>query len=284
MALPTLSEITAQTENFINGWISAAQANKARLESRLSQTSDPEEQTRLLGLILIQDLYIAQQQGGGGGPVPPPPAINQLDPVHSNAVYLDIIQAISDPDVDYSEYTVLIGSAEWVAFNLSITEYRNGDQIPLISNSSDWASATGGACCYYDFDPANYTLGLLYNYYAVIDPRGLAPVGFHVANKNDWGPLIQSLGSASIAGGPLKNINQGWGINLYATNTTGFTALGSGYCDGSGLFNGLSSYAYFWQEEGSGVFNCRYLQGNDQSLLIQLLNANYGCSVRIVKD
>jgi hypothetical protein len=73
-------------------------------------------------------------------------------------------------------------------------------------------------------------------------------------------------------------------LNLYATNTTGFTALGSGCCEEDGLFNGMSSYAYFWQEEGAAAFNCRYLQGNDQSLLTQSLNASYGCSVRIVKD
>jgi hypothetical protein len=70
----------------------------------------------------------------------------------------------------------------WMTKNLDVATYRNGDAIPLVTDATAWAALTTGAYCYYNNDPGTYgaTYGKLYNWYAVNDPRGLAPEGWHV--------------------------------------------------------------------------------------------------------
>ncbi len=41
--------------------------------------------------------------------------------------------------------------------------------------------------------------GKLYNWYAVNDQRGLAPVGWHVPNNEEWDTLITYLGGETVA-------------------------------------------------------------------------------------
>jgi uncharacterized protein (TIGR02145 family) len=74
--------------------------------------------------------------------------------------------------------SVTIGSQIWMKKNLDVDHYRNGDPIPQITDTIQWARLTTGAWCYNNNDPAIGTIyGKLYNWYAVNDPRGLAPEG-----------------------------------------------------------------------------------------------------------
>ncbi len=83
--------------------------------------------------------------------------------------------------------TVTIGSQVWASKNLNVSTYRNGDIIPHVQDQNAWAKLTTGAWCYYDNDPSNEAkYGKLYNWYAVNDPRGLAPVGFHIPTHEEW--------------------------------------------------------------------------------------------------
>ncbi|NDB42022.1 MAG: hypothetical protein EB035_03505, partial [Actinobacteria bacterium] len=51
------------------------------------------------------------------------------------------------------------------------------------------------AYCYYKNDPTTVSkYGLLYNWYAVNDPRGLAPEGFQIPEIEDWDELVYHLG------------------------------------------------------------------------------------------
>jgi len=73
---------------------------------------------------------------------------------------------------------VLICTQQWMENNLDVTNYRNGDPIPYVTDATEWAGLTTGAWCYYNNDPANGNLyGKLYNWHAVNDTRGLAPMG-----------------------------------------------------------------------------------------------------------
>jgi uncharacterized protein (TIGR02145 family) len=85
--------------------------------------------------------------------------------------------------------TVKIGNQEWSTFNLDSDKFNNGDPIPEIQNMDEWNQASKNkqpAFCYYDNSSANRELyGKLYNWYAVNDPRGIAPVGFRVPSKQD---------------------------------------------------------------------------------------------------
>ena len=92
---------------------------------------------------------------------------------------------------------ITIGSQIWMTKNLNVTTFRNGDVIPEAKTNQEWnnASANGKpAYCYYNFDPQNgEKFGKLYNWVAVNDPRGLAPIGYHVASKEEFETLMSTL-------------------------------------------------------------------------------------------
>ena len=77
--------------------------------------------------------------------------------------------------------TVTIATQIWAAANLNVGTFRNGDSIPEARTHQEWAAAGEAgkpAWCYYNNDPANgLRYGKLYNWYAVNDPRELAPAG-----------------------------------------------------------------------------------------------------------
>jgi len=77
-------------------------------------------------------------------------------------------------DIDGNEYkTIKIGEQIWMAENLKVTHYRNGDSIPNIIRDRDWTNTSQGAYCNYDNDESDVeTYGRLYNWYAVDDKRG----------------------------------------------------------------------------------------------------------------
>jgi hypothetical protein len=101
--------------------------------------------------------------------------------------------------------TVKIGYQEWTKKNLNVSKYRNGDIIPEVKDPKKWENLTTGAWCYYNNDPKKGAIyGKLYNWYAVNDPRGLAPEGFHVpteAELNMVPNLKNPTGFAGLPGG-----------------------------------------------------------------------------------
>jgi uncharacterized protein (TIGR02145 family) len=76
---------------------------------------------------------------------------------------------------------ITIGDQVWMAENLSVDTFRNGDPIPHAETDEQWVDASENgqpAWCYYDNDPANgKKYGKLYYWHAVNDPPGLAPEG-----------------------------------------------------------------------------------------------------------
>ena len=105
---------------------------------------------------------------------------------------------------------VTIGTQTWTSKNLDISTYRNGEVIPEVQDSAAWANLTTGAWCYYENSTAKGTIyGKLYNWYAVNDPRGLAPKGYHIPSDAEWTILTDYLGGDSIAGKQMKSTS-GW--------------------------------------------------------------------------
>lgn len=110
--------------------------------------------------------------------------------------------------------TVTIGKQVWTSKNLNVSTYRNGDTIPQVQDQNAWANLTTGAWCYYDNDSTNgKKYGKLYNWYAVNDPRGLAPKGYHIPTDAEWIVLIDKLGGKSEAGKKMKSIS-GWNSTI----------------------------------------------------------------------
>jgi len=85
--------------------------------------------------------------------------------------------------------SVKIGTQTWMAENLNVATFRNGDPIPEAKTKEEWKRAFENkqpAWCYYDNEPKNGNkFGRLYNAYAVLDPRGLAPIGWHIPTYNE---------------------------------------------------------------------------------------------------
>ncbi|HKO81079.1 MAG TPA: fibrobacter succinogenes major paralogous domain-containing protein, partial [Chitinophagaceae bacterium] len=159
-------------------------------------------------------------------------------------------------DADGNSYaTVLINGKQWMKENLNVTKYRNGDVIPEVTDMAEWDDLTTGAWCYYKNDTANGTeYGKLYNWYAVNDPRGLAPTGWHIPTDTEWTGLTTFLGGTSAAGIKMRALGDLWSTSaVLATNQAGFSAIPGGYgylthayTPEDQPFNSLGDVAFWW--------------------------------------
>ena len=195
-------------------------------------------------------------------------------------------------DIDGNAYEVVkIGTQEWLVGNLKTTKYRNGDSIPEVTVKADWFALTTGAWCYFNNDPALGAIyGKLYPWYAVNDPRGLAPGGWHVATTNDWVTLINSLGGDALAGGKLKETGIAhWASpNTDATNESGFTALPGSYRGYAGAFDfgHLGFWGSWWTATDGDEFSawCFSMFNDNGGVGSFADRKGKGFSVRCVRD
>jgi uncharacterized protein (TIGR02145 family) len=187
---------------------------------------------------------------------------------------------------------VIIGTQTWTTCNLDVTTYRNGDVIPQVTDPTAWNNLTTGAWCYYDNNPTNgCTYNKLYNWYAVNDPRGLAPVGYHVPTEAEIETLRQYLGGTNVAGGKLKRTGTTlWNSpNTGATNETGWTGLPGGGRENA-QFGGIKSFGPFWTSTAistPGYTNLAIyadLYYNNSLLDLKGFSKTSGYSVRLIKD
>ena len=186
--------------------------------------------------------------------------------------------------------TVKIGSQTWMAENLQAAEYRNGDPIPNVTINAKWIELQSGAWCEFGNSPENGKIyGKLYNYYAVRDPRGIAPEGWHVPTAAEWQVLLDFLGGAVEAGGKLKEAGTAhWAApNAGATNEAAFSSLPGGCCyGGMEQFYDLGKIGYFWTStpaDGSDAAH-RIMYNHNNSVASYNGNRRVGYSVRCVKD
>ena len=195
---------------------------------------------------------------------------------------------------------VTIGTQIWTGCNLDVTTYADIAQtpIPQVTDPTEWANLTTGAWCYMNNDPAfGCIYGKLYNWYAVTDPRGLAPAGYHIPSDAEWGTLIANLGGVSVAGGKMKStgtIQAGTGLwddpNAAATNESGFTGLPGDGRSYNGAFNFTATDGYFWSNTTANVPDPEpkawsyYLRDYDGAATRSTYNKTGGFSVRLIKD
>jgi uncharacterized protein (TIGR02145 family) len=180
--------------------------------------------------------------------------------------------------------TVKIGQQTWMAENLNVDNYRNGDPIPEVEDPTEWKNLTTGAWCYYGNNPENgKKYGKLYNWDAVNDPRGLAPDGWHIPTEAEFEILEAAVYKD---GNALKAIGQGSGGGD-GTNTSGFSAQLAGFRNTVGDFYRLETNAYFWSstlsEEDDGAFGLQLESGGTVNLNGDSATED-GFSVRCVKD
>ncbi|CAN5171701.1 fibrobacter succinogenes major paralogous domain-containing protein [soil metagenome] len=174
----------------------------------------------------------------------------------------------------------------WMQKNLDVVTYRNGDIIPQVTDNATWNSLTTGAWCYYDNDTANAKYGKLYNWYAVNDPRGLAPDGWHIPSKEEYIALVDSLGGDVVAGGKMKATVLWNSPNTGATNESGFTGLPGGLRSGGGVCTSMGIAGYWWttKEHDATTAVERSLNYDITDCYMYFLEKTWGMSVRCVKN
>jgi len=120
-------------------------------------------------------------------------------------------------DVDGNVYaTIPIGSQVWLVENLATTKYRDGTRIPRVEDDDSWSSVKTGAYCRPALESSleSEAYGLLYNFHAVSDFRGLCPEGWHVPTAAEWRKLIDFLGGVDVAGAKMRDTSTGsWRIS-----------------------------------------------------------------------
>ena len=185
----------------------------------------------------------------------------------------------------YNLSSVTIGSQVWTDKNLDVTTYSDGTIIPQVTDPIAWAGLTTGAWCYYDNNSANGVLyGKLYNWYAVNDARGLAPLGWHIPTDAEFTTLSNNLGGNSVAGNAMMST----GISLWpfpntnATNSSGFSGLPGGYRHSNASFNSMGQWAVFWSSDAG--YNDWQLRANSSTFGKYPDVPKFGFSVRLIKD
>jgi uncharacterized protein (TIGR02145 family) len=187
--------------------------------------------------------------------------------------------------------SVKIGNQEWMIENLYVDTFRNGDTIPEAKTKEEWEEAGilgKPAFCYLNYIDKNGFYGKLYNWYAVNDPRGLAPKGWHIPTNAEWTKLTDYLGGEDIAGGKMKDTIMSWNSpNAGATNESGFSGLPVGMvAKNDGKFYYSNEKSMWWSSSEYDNYRVCILElSYDSGYAIRSLsNKENGCSVRCVKD
>lgn len=200
------------------------------------------------------------------------------------------------PLVDYEE--VKIGNQIWMKKNLDVVTFRNGDPIPHAKSYAEWEEygkqGKPAWCVFLENEDGydekfdyNVEHGKLYNWYAVNDPRGLAPEGWHVPSVAEWDKLLDNLGGPEIAGKKMKS-KSGWENDGNGTNESGFSGLPCGKRFSDGYFIGLDHFSSFWssiEAESDSNFAWQYSLGyNNSGVNEDGYEKSTGISVRCLRD
>ena len=180
---------------------------------------------------------------------------------------------------------VTIGSQVWTSKNLDVSKFKNGDEIPEAETKDQWkafSDANEAAWCYYE-NKTEY--GKLYNWYAVNDPRGLAPAGYHIPTDEEWTTLTNYLGGETIAGAKMKS-KTGWGNDGNGTNSSSFAGLPGGYRNSNGDFYYIGAVGVWWSssENDTNYAWLRYLGNDDGDVNRENDDKPRGFSVRCLRD
>ena len=220
------------------------------------------------------------------------------DPVAPNTPIAPIDQGSNQQikDIDGNVYTsVKIGKQIWMVENLNVTKFRDGTPIPEYDSFDFPNDGTIGYLYYLNAMNPPKLFGKLYNYSTIVDPRGLAPVGWHIPTKAEWDSLdvfldpVNPYGWSLTAGGMLKDTGTTYwdAPNTNATNSFGFTALPAGMFDiHQGFFSAADG---FWWSRTITPYDLTQVHIRSVSAINGVLSdntrkKNCGISVRCIKD
>lgn len=227
-------------------------------------------------------------------------------------------------DVEGNVYPVVkIGEQTWMAKNLRTRTFNDGTPIPILNNA-DWAAVdystnplpSHGLYPHTAIEGLNSdeavmeAYGVLYNYFAATDPRGICPPGWHVPSNAEIDTLLNFIsGGEQFGGKQLKSCRQVstpeggdcetsihprwnfWGSTIWGTDDYGFSALPAGYRTGGGTYAFIGAMTGFNTSTIELVVHpfdyvmpaLRMDQANDV-VFREMWQPKLGWSVRCVKD
>jgi Fibrobacter succinogenes major domain (Fib_succ_major) len=162
--------------------------------------------------------------------------------------------------------TINIDNQAWMAENLNADYFRNGEKIPNAQSAEEWIKAGKEgkpAWCYYENKiDSGLKYGKLYNWFAISDPRGLAPTGWHIPTDTEW-----------THGGN-------------GTNESGFFGLPAGSRNRFGKFDYIGHVTYWWCSTAYDNEFAWYRVIDESPYYVYRTNfyKQNGYSVRCIKD
>jgi uncharacterized protein (TIGR02145 family) len=183
---------------------------------------------------------------------------------------------------------VQIGNQIWMTKNLNSEVFKNGDIILEAKSLEEWNLAFENkqpAWCYYkNKKGSGEEYGKLYNYFAVIDTRGLAPEGWHIPSIDEWNVFIDSISENGL----ILSIFEGNDQN----EDIGFNAFFAGCRDNALNFIDKDQWTYWWTAVDGGAISCNVLSVQpsyypmfvDVKSGISAISWEDGFSVRCVKN
>jgi len=220
--------------------------------------------------------------------------LNKVKPGVGKHIYWDVLKDQAELSGKYKAElsieqikTIQIGTQVWMVENLNVDRFRNGDLIPEARTNEAWQKAGNNkqpAWCYYNNDSKNgVTYGKLYNWYAVNDPRGLAPKGYHVPSDAEWTVLTNYLGGENVAGKKMKSTS-GWIDQGNGTNSSGFSGLPGGSRGSDGTFGYVGKYGDCWSATEFDT-NSAWARAPNYNYVYRYYNyKEEGLSVRCLRD
>ena len=216
---------------------------------------------------------------------------------------------VTDQDGNSYDY-ITYGDQDWTVENAEMVTYRDGTEIPQVTDNTEWQNLTTGAWSYFNNDP---TKPRFYNWYAVMgihdtDPntpnKEFAPEGWHVPTDAEWTTLENHLiangynyddttegnkiakSMASTTGWNSSTESGAIGNDQSLNNSSDFNALPEGIRYASGNFNNTGKNCIFWSSTENVTDNPwnRDLDLNFSYLNRYDIDKSYGYSVRFVRD
>lgn len=195
---------------------------------------------------------------------------------------------------------VQIGNQIWASKNLNVNVFLNGDTINFTKNTEEWDECQESSCpayCYYNNDDKNgEKFGAIYNWFAMVDSRGIAPNGYRVANDFDWSELYEFVNrgvvntqNKGISGIKLKSKNS-WLNNGAGDDTYNLSILPGGCRMLNGSYQGIGSSVTFWSKSLKFTYsiasarnsNYIYFQANEIDMLFKNEMTRNGHYIRCI--
>ncbi len=167
---------------------------------------------------------------------------------------------------DFTDSTITLNGKTWSSANLKSYKFRNGDEIFYAETIEDFER------CLEEKLPAcsRFKGQLVYNWYALNDPRGLAPEGWRLANDQDFKELRKYLGVNHV-NFLLSAYSEDKGAEL-GSNISGFDASKKGY------------QAPWWSVNNENSETAHAWVINDETLTYILEPQNAFYAVRLIKE